>query len=65
MPYGYDSVIRCGWGTGVYDVRPHRYEHPWLAVCREAGEAVGCWSRDEARRELERLKRSIPVGRPG
>jgi hypothetical protein len=61
MAYGYDSVIRCGWKTGVYDVRPHRYQHPWLAVCQEQGAAVGCWSREEARRVLAQLRRGVPA----
>ncbi len=49
------------WKTGVHDCRAIGYEHPWLAVCRDTGEVAGCWSREEARRVLARLKRGFPA----
>lgn len=58
MPYGYDSCLRCGWETGIHDCRGiPNYEHPWLVIHRESGSAIGCWSREEARKVLAQLKR--------
>ncbi len=54
--YGYESVLQCGWKTGVHDCRGIGYQHPWLAVCRETWSVVGCWSREEARRVLRDIK---------
>lgn len=54
---GYQSCIDCGWKDGIHNVRPYRYQHPWLVIHRESGAAVGCWSRSEARRLYDELKR--------
>ena len=55
--YGYESLIRCGWTTGVHDVRGCRYQHPYVVIYRPAGIAAGCWSRQEARETLRRMRR--------
>lgn len=57
----YHGIIECGWKTGVHDIRGIRYQHPWLVVHRESGSVVGCWSRQEARRVLEKLKAGWPA----
>jgi hypothetical protein len=54
--YGYESCLRCGWKTGIHDCRGMRYEHPYVVIHRPSGSAVGCWSREEARRVLAALK---------
>lgn len=59
--YGYDSCLRCGWKTGIHDCRPFHYQHPWVVIHRESDSAIGCWSRDEARRVLAKLKSGVPA----
>jgi hypothetical protein len=58
---GYYACIQCGWKDGIHDVRPCRYQHPWLVIHRESNTATGCWSRSEARRVYAELKRGVPV----
>jgi hypothetical protein len=57
--YGYASLLRAGWETGVHDCRGLRYEHPWVAVSQEHRVARGCWSREEARNVLWLLEQGI------
>jgi hypothetical protein len=59
--YGYHSLIRAGWKSGVHDVRGIRYQHPWVVIWRPAGAAIGCWSKKEARRVLALLRQGIPA----
>lgn len=50
----YDSCVRAGWNNGIHDCRAYRYQHPWVVIYKK--QAVGCWSRAEARRVLRALK---------
>ena len=43
--HGYQGV--SSWKDGIYDVRSHNWEHPWIVVSK--GVVNGCWSRNEAR----------------
>lgn len=58
--YGYDSCLSCGWETGIHDCRGLTYQHPWLVIHRESSSAIGCWSREEARKVLAQLKAGTP-----
>lgn len=61
--YGYQSCISCGWKDGIHDCRGLTYQHPWLVIYRGAEDgptAIGCWSREEARRVYAELKRGVP-----
>lgn len=57
----YHGIIECGWKTGVHDCRSLTYEHPWLAVHRESGSVVGCWTKKAAQDVLRKLKSGIPA----
>lgn len=52
----YIGILGGGWKTGIHDVRGYRYEHPWLVVHRASGAVLGCWSREEARTILAKMK---------
>lgn len=53
---GYHGILEAGWTSGVHDVRPYKYQHPWLVVHRESRTIYGCASRQHARYVWRRLK---------
>ena len=60
--YGYSSCLSAGWSDGVHDCRAFvGYQHAWVVIYREAGAAIGCHSRAEARRIYARLRAGVPA----
>ena len=53
---GYHDCLKCGWKTGIHDVRGVRYQHPWLVLHRPSWSAFGCWTRAQAREFLRKLR---------